>query len=101
MLKASGSGWIAISAFGGIMELTLNNEEIIVDDGYFLAYSGNINWSMGTVFGGKNTGPLSFLMSFLGGGEGLVAGKLSGTGKVWLQTRSSTARRNTRKRIGL
>jgi uncharacterized protein (TIGR00266 family) len=76
-LKYTGSGQIWFGSYGAIIEKELNGD-LLVDSGHLLAYSNNVKLSI------KLAG--SLFSSFVSK-EGFVL-KLSGKGKVLLQTRS-------------
>lgn len=76
-LMATGSGTLWYGAYGGILERNVDGE-LIVDGGHLVAYDRTIKMKIKMAGG---------LFSSLFGGEGLVT-HLSGTGKVFIQTRS-------------
>lgn len=78
MLRASGSGDLYLSSFGGIREVHVA-DEYVVDTGHILAFEESLNFNLETVGGWKPT-----LLS----GEGLVC-RFHGTGTVYVQTRSA------------
>ena len=78
MNKISGSGLVFIEIDGYCKEYTLEaNESIIVDTGYLAAMSESCSMDIEAVQGAKNI--------FLGG-MGLFHTKVTGPGKVYLQT---------------
>ncbi len=80
LLKTSGTGDILVEAFGSIIEKELVNEEFYIDNYHVIGWEETLTHSISVssgVFGYKT-------------GEGLVT-KLSGTGKVLLQTRQPEA----------
>ncbi len=77
LLKIEGSGEVFLSSFGGIEELDVEGE-LVIDTGHIVAFEDGLDFSISRAGGLKAT-----LLS----GEGLVA-KFSGSGKVWIQTRS-------------
>ena len=78
MNKISGSGLVFIEIDGHCKEYTLQaNESIIVDTGYLAAMSESCTMDIEAVQGAKNI--------FLGG-MGLFHTKVTGPGKVYLQT---------------
>ena len=78
MNKISGSGLVFIEIDGYCKEYTLSaNESIIVDTGYLAAMSETCTMDIEAVQGAKNI--------FLGG-MGLFHTKVTGPGKVYLQT---------------
>lgn len=77
-LKVSGNGDLWYNAYGSIVEKELSGGELTVDTGHVVAWEPSLNWEirgMGNLF------------STIFSGEGLVL-RFSGTGKIWLQTRS-------------
>ena len=77
-IDVQGSGDLWYNAYGAVVERDLNGGELIVDTGHVVAWEPSVSWS---IQGMGN------LMSTVFSGEGLVM-KFSGTGKVWLQSRS-------------
>lgn len=77
-LKVSGNGDLWYNSYGSIVERELQSEELIVDTGHIVAWEPSLSWQ---IQGMGN------LMSTFFSKEGLVM-KFSGTGKLWLQTRS-------------
>ena len=77
-LKVTGNGDLWYNAYGSIVEREITNGELIVDTGHVVAWEPSLNWEI--------TG-MGNLMSTIFSGEGLVL-KFTGSGKVWLQTRS-------------
>lgn len=83
ILKLTGVGSIAVSAFGGLLDISVPpGEEYVVDNGHLVAWSGDTEYHM--VKAGK--GWISSVTS----GEGLGC-KFIGPGKVWIQTRNPEA----------
>ncbi|MCS6813847.1 MAG: TIGR00266 family protein [Cyanobacteria bacterium] len=82
MLKASGTGDIWFSSYGGIIEIPVSGD-YVVDTGYIVAFEDTLNYNIemlgGLSFRGLKTGIL--------GGEGLVC-RFTGQGKLWIQTRN-------------
>lgn len=76
-IQAHGVGTLWFNSYGSIIEQQIDGE-LIVDTGHVVAWEHGLNW---TVTGMGN------LFSTLFSGEGLVL-KFSGSGKVWLQSRS-------------
>jgi uncharacterized protein (TIGR00266 family) len=77
-LKASGTGQVAVSAFGGIETIELDGD-LIVDTGHLVAFTSGINY--------RTTKPgNSWLQAFFSG-EGIVL-HVSGKGRLYLQTRN-------------
>lgn len=77
-LKVTGSGDLWYNAYGSIVERELTGGDLTVDTGHIVAWEPSLNWEI------RGMGNL---MSTIFSGEGLVM-RFSGTGKVWLQTRS-------------
>ncbi|RPG08781.1 MAG: TIGR00266 family protein [Phycisphaera sp. TMED24] len=87
ILKATGTGSLAVSAFGAITEVELNGQdELIVDNGHVVAWQDTLDYtpSLST----KNSGGM---LSKIGGsmksGEGVVM-RFSGQGRVLVSSRS-------------
>jgi uncharacterized protein (TIGR00266 family) len=76
-LKVSGSGKVWFGAYGGIFTRDID-EEFTVDSGHLVAYEPTIKIRVGMV---------GSLLTSLLSGEGLVT-KVSGPGKVYMQSRS-------------
>ncbi len=75
----SGVGSVFYNSYGGIRELDVQpGEELVVDTGHLVAFTGGVDYSIGKVGG---------LRSIVAGGEGLVM-KFRGSGHVWIQTRN-------------
>ena len=77
-LRASGRGPVLVNAFGAIEPFELDGE-LIVDTGHLVAFTGGIDYSIGTAARG-------LIASFLSG-EGLVL-RMQGRGRLYLQTRN-------------
>ncbi|WP_088893937.1 TIGR00266 family protein [Leptolyngbya ohadii] len=81
LLRASGTGDLWFSSYGGILEIPVSGE-YLVDTGYIVAFEETLQYKVemlgGLSFKGLKTGIL--------GGEGLVC-RLRGTGKLWIQSR--------------
>jgi len=75
--KLEGDGMVFIHSGGTLVERQLNNETLRVDTGCVVAFENTIDFDI-TRAGG--------LKSMLFGGEGIFLTKLSGTGRVWLQS---------------
>lgn len=80
MIKASGTGTMFVSSFGGILEKEIPaGEKFIVDNGHIVAFPANMQYDIQQAGSG-----------FLGAvttGEGLVC-VYTGLGKVYLQSRN-------------
>jgi uncharacterized protein (TIGR00266 family) len=76
-LKVKGPGRLWFSAYGGIVEREIT-DELKVDDGHLVAFDPGLSISVALAGG--------FFASMLGG-EGVVA-RLTGRGRVYIQTRS-------------
>lgn len=77
-IAVDGIGDLWYNAYGAVVEKDLQGGELIVDTGHVVAWEPSLSWSiqgMGNLF------------STMFSGEGLVI-KFSGSGKLWLQTRS-------------
>ena len=78
MEKLEGDGYAFAHAGGYIIEKDLQPGEILkVDTGCIVAYTPNVDFDIEMVRGIKN---------WMFGGEGLFFAKLTGPGKVWLQS---------------
>jgi len=75
--KLEGDGVAFVHAGGTVVEKTLNNESLRVDTGCIVGFSEGISYDI-EMSGG--------LKSMVFGGEGIFLAKLSGTGKVYLQS---------------
>jgi len=76
--RLSGNGLVFLEIDGAICEKTLApGESLIVDTGNVAAYEASVQYEVTMVKGFKN---------ILFGGEGLLHTRLTGPGKVWLQT---------------
>jgi len=76
--RFSGEGMVFIEVDGKAHEYDLKDgEQILIDSGYLVAMEPTVTFDIETVKGVKNV---------LLGGEGLFLGRLTGPGKVWLQT---------------
>ena len=82
LLHLKGSGTSLLSSFGAIHKITLDGtNDLIIDTGHIVAFGPQVRWKVKKVAG---------LFTSLISGEGLVC-EFSGTGDVWLQTRSNQA----------
>lgn len=76
--RLSGNGLVFLEIDGAICEKTLApGESLIVDTGNIAAYEASVQYEVTMVKGFQN---------LLFGGEGLLNTRLTGPGKVWLQT---------------
>ena len=83
MQSVTGSGWVFFEADGDIHEVDLADGEVLmVDTNNLVGYESSVTMDVVTVGGLKNK---------IAGGEGLFNTKLTGPGKVWLQTMSVRA----------
>ena len=74
-----GMGTVFYNSYGAIKPVAVTPErEIVVDTGHLVAFSDNVEYSIGKVGG---------IGSLIAGGEGLVM-KFRGNGQVWIQTRN-------------
>jgi uncharacterized protein (TIGR00266 family) len=81
--RMTGRGLVFLEIDGSVCEKTLApGEELIVDTGNIAAYEARVQYEVIMVKGFKNA---------LFGGEGLLNSKLTGPGKVWLQTMTMPA----------
>ncbi len=80
-LKLSNSTWMFLASFGGIKRIDLKNDELVVDNGNIVAFTGDLEWDIRAVKGAK---------SFFFSGEGFVF-DFRGTGSIWIQTRTTDA----------
>lgn len=76
-LKLGGRGLVFFGAYGGLSEVTVR-DEFIVDNGHLVAYEPGITMGIGLSGG---------LFASMSSGEGFV-NRLTGRGKVYLQSRS-------------
>jgi uncharacterized protein (TIGR00266 family) len=81
MLKATGAGPIAFNSFGGIRAIDIDGD-FTVDTGHIVAFESSLAFKVRRFGGGWK--------AFIFGGEGLVC-NFSGTGKLWIQTRNTSA----------
>ncbi len=80
LLKCSGSGALIVSSYGAIHKVSLQpGRTYTIDTGHIVAFDGSLAYEVRKVGSWKST---------ILGGEGLVV-DFSGTGDVYLQTRSS------------
>ena len=78
MQKLEGDGWVFVQMGGTVIERTLAPGEVLhVDTGCVAAYTPSVNFDLETVGGVK---------SMLFGGEGVFFARLTGPGKVWIQS---------------
>lgn len=76
--RISGHGTVFLEVAGSVVERELASGEVIkVDTGNLVAFERGVNYEIEVVKGFKN---------IFFGGEGLFLTKLTGPGKVWLQT---------------
>ena len=81
VLKVSGTGDLVLSSYGAIHSIDLQaGQQYIVDTGHMVGWSEGVTYEVRKSGGWKST--------FLGG-EGLVCA-LTGPGRIYLQTRSTT-----------
>jgi uncharacterized protein (TIGR00266 family) len=78
LLKAQGEGPLLFSSYGAIVEVQVPPSGYVVDTGHIVGFEPTLQWDVDRVGG---------LKSLLFSGEGLVC-RFSGSGKLWLQTRS-------------
>jgi uncharacterized protein (TIGR00266 family) len=78
MQKLDGDGWVFVQMGGTVIERTLAPGEVLhVDTGCVAAYTSTVQFDIETVKG---------VTSMLFGGEGLFFARLTGPGKVWIQS---------------
>ena len=77
-----GQGIVYYNSYGAIKQVPVEpGEEVVVDTGHVVAFTNDVEYSIGKVGG---------IGSLIAGGEGLVM-KFTGTGHVWVQTRTLAA----------
>mmetsp|Transcript_2614 Transcript_2614/g.7407 ORF Transcript_2614/g.7407 Transcript_2614/m.7407 type:complete len:229 (+) Transcript_2614:278-964(+) len=77
-IEDAAAGKVWYNSYGGIKEIALDGEtEVMVDTGHLVAFEDSVQYVVTKLAGMK---------SLIFGGEGLVM-KLSGKGRVWIQTR--------------
>jgi len=78
MQKLEGDGWVFVQMGGTVVERELKRgEQLHVDTGCLAAYTSTIDFDLETVGGVK---------SMIFGGEGVFFARLTGPGKVWIQS---------------
>lgn len=78
MQKLEGDGWVFVQMGGTLIERTLApGEQLHVDTGCLAAYTPDVDFDLVTAGG---------VRSVLFGGEGLFFARLTGPGKVWIQS---------------
>jgi len=78
MQRLDGDGWVFVQMGGTLVERELRpGEQLHVDTGCLAAYTPTIDFDLTTVGGVRST---------LFGGEGLFFARLTGPGKVWIQS---------------
>lgn len=76
--KFTGNGMLFLEIDGDVVEYDLApGEKMLIDQGHLAAMEKTVDFDIERVKGAKN---------MLLGGEGLFLGKLTGPGKVWIQT---------------
>jgi uncharacterized protein (TIGR00266 family) len=78
MIEASGTGFVALAAFGGIQEVAVDSS-YIVDTGHIVAFTAGLSYKVTKASAG-------WIASFLSG-EGLVC-EFTGRGTVYIQSRN-------------
>lgn len=81
LLRARGTGALLFTCYGALVEVDVPAAGYVVDTGHVVAFEPSLDYSVQKVGG---------LKSMFLSGEGLVC-RFSGSGKVWLQTRSLAA----------
>ncbi len=78
MQKLEGDGWVFVQMGGTVVERILEpGEQLHVDTGCIAAYTPSVDFDLVTAGG---------VRSVLFGGEGLFFARLTGPGKVWIQS---------------
>ena len=78
MQRLEGDGWVFVQFGGAIVERTLAaGEQLHVDTGCLAAYTPSVTFDLETAGGVKNA---------IFGGEGFFFARLTGPGKVWIQS---------------
>ena len=78
MQKLDGDGWVFVQMGGTLVERELGpGEQLHVDTGCLAAYTQGVDFDLVTAGG---------VRSVLFGGEGLFFARLTGPGKVWIQS---------------
>jgi hypothetical protein len=78
MQRLDGDGWVFVQMGGTVIERTLAPGEVLhVDTGCVAAFTPSVNFDLESVGGVK---------SMLFGGEGVFFARLTGPGKVWIQS---------------
>jgi uncharacterized protein (TIGR00266 family) len=78
MQKLEGDGWVFVQMGGTVIERTLAPGEVLhIDTGCVAAFTPSVNFDLESVGGVK---------SMLFGGEGVFFARLTGPGKVWIQS---------------
>lgn len=80
LIKCSGVGDVFFSAYGGIVEIEVE-DEYVIDNNHIVAFTEGLDYTVTRMGGYK-----SFFLS----GEGLVT-HFRGQGKIWIQTRKFPA----------
>lgn len=82
LLHLKGRGHVLLSSFGAIHRITLDGSSpMVIDTGHIVAFDSTLQWDVKKVSG---------MFTSLISGEGLVS-QFSGTGNVYLQSRSNQA----------
>lgn len=83
VIHATGTGSIAVSAFGALIEVPVPaGQKYVVDNGHLVAWYGDMEYRI--VRGGKSW------VSSVTSGEGLAC-EFTGPGKIWMQSRNPEA----------
>ncbi len=78
MQKLDGDGWVFVQMGGTVVERELRpGEQLHVDTGCVAAFTSTVDFDLETVRGVK---------SMIFGGEGMFYARLTGPGKVWIQS---------------
>ena len=81
MLKATGTGPLFMGSYGAVHAVDVGQSGYIVDNNHIVGFTGGLDYNVRKMGG---------LMTFAGGGEGLVC-EFQGQGRLWLSTRSADA----------
>lgn len=81
LLRAQGTGTLLFTCYGALVEIDVPADGYVVDTGHVVAFEPSLDYSVQKVGG---------LKSMFLSGEGLVC-RFSGSGRLWLQTRSLDA----------
>ncbi|MGX7352424.1 TIGR00266 family protein [Enterococcus canis] len=80
VMQTTGSGTLLVNSYGDLLELTVGDKEMVIDNQHVVAWSTSLDYHIEVA-----SGTFGFKT-----GEGLV-NRFSGNGKVWIQTRNVQA----------